>query len=224
MCATDLIALAENRTHAVPSTYEASALPITLRNPRDILIYQQKWMPNTTLLIQFVPLIKTLSYDDLASMLSIPVLNGKFSSDQRRVTLWRASCVATKWWIRKDIGMIRSYIYWSNTTNNILHQIKFEAYNGVQFWAHKASKQRALLTNNGYWYKDNKSDGRILTMSTRVNGEGLTQHTVLLLEWGTERARCPVQQYLLNQEQQGWGPNELTIATRLSYHSKYQDA
>ena len=79
------------------------------------------------------------------------------------------------------------------------------------------------LTNNGYWYKDNKADGRILTMSIQVNRQGLTQHTVLLLQWGMERARCPVQQYLLNQGQQGWRPNELTIATRLSHHSKCQD-
>ena len=35
------------------------------------------------------------------------------------------------------------------------------------------------LTNNGYWYKDSKADGRILTMSTQVNGEGLTQCTVV---------------------------------------------
>ena len=79
-------------------------------------------------------------------------------------------------------------------------------------------------TNNGYWYKDNKAYGRIITMSTRVNGEGLKQRTVFLLQWGAERARCPVQQYLLSQGQQGWGPNELTIATRLSHHSKCQDA
>ena len=77
-------------------------------------------------------------------------------------------------------------------------------------------------SNNGYWYKDNKADGRIITMYTRVNGEGLTQRRVLLLQWGVERARCPVQQYLLSQGQQGW--NELTIATRLSHHSKCQDA
>ena len=43
-------------------------------------------------------------------------------------------------------------------------------------------------------------------MSTRVSRKGLTQHTVLLLQWGTERARCPVQQCLLSQVQQGWGP------------------
>ena len=48
-------------------------------------------------------------------------------------------------------------------------------------------------TNNGYWGKNNKADGpNILTMSMRVNREGLTQHTVLLLEWGTERAKGPV--------------------------------
>ena len=47
---------------------------------------------------------------------------------------------------------------------------------------------------------------------------------MLLLQWCAERARCPVQQYLLSQGQQGWGPNELTIATRLSHHSKCQDA
>ena len=80
------------------------------------------------------------------------------------------------------------------------------------------------LTNNGYWYKDNKADGRMIIMSTRANGEGLTQLTVLLLQWGVERARCPVPQYLLSQGQQGWGPNKLTIATRLSHHSKCQDA
>ena len=61
-------------------------------------------------------------------------------------------------------------------------------------------------------------------MSTLVNGKGLMHRRVLLLQWGVERARCPVQQYLLNQGQQGWGPNELTIATRLSHHSKCQDA
>ena len=43
-------------------------------------------------------------------------------------------------------------------------------------------------------------------MSRRVNREGLTQRTVLLLQWGMERARCPVEQHLLRQEQQGWGP------------------
>ena len=43
-------------------------------------------------------------------------------------------------------------------------------------------------------------------MSWRVNREGLTQRTVLLQQWGTERARCPVEQHLLRQEQQGWGP------------------
>ena len=82
--------------------------------------------------------------------------------------------------------------------------------------------RRSLATNNGYWYKDNKADGRIITMSMRVNGEGLTQFTVLLLQWGVERPRC--QQYLLSQGQQGWGRNKLTIATRLSHHSKCQDA
>ena len=80
------------------------------------------------------------------------------------------------------------------------------------------------VTNNGYWCRDNKADGRILTMSRRVNREGLTRRTVLLLQWGTERARCPVQHWLLNQAQQGRWPNELTIATRLSHHSKCQDA
>ena len=100
----------------------------------------------------------------------------------------------------RQIGMIRSYIYWSNRTNNILYWTTFqEAHNGVQLWAYMDSEQRALLTNNGYWYKDNKADGRILTMSTRVNGEGLTQRTVLLLQWDTETARCPVQQCLFNQ-------------------------
>ena len=34
------------------------------------------------------------------------------------------------------------------------------------------------LTNNGYWCKDNKADGRILTMSRQVNREGLMQCTV----------------------------------------------
>ena len=34
-------------------------------------------------------------------------------------------------------------------------------------------------------------------------------------------ARCNC---LLDQGQQGWGPNKLTIATRLSHHGKYQDA
>ena len=43
-------------------------------------------------------------------------------------------------------------------------------------------------------------------MSTRVNREGLMQRTVLLLQWGMERARCQVQHCLLNQGQQGWGP------------------
>ena len=70
----------------------------------------------------------------------------------------------------------------------------------------KPVKRGPWLTNNGYWCKDNKADGPILTMSTRVNREGLTQCPVLLLQWGMERARCPEQQCLLNQGQQGWGP------------------
>ena len=82
------------------------------------------------------------------------------------------------------------------------------------------------LTNNGYWCKDNKADGRILTMSKWVNRDGLTQRNVQCCCYSEARsgpdAKCNSDYWIKHSKAEG--PNKLTIATRLSHHSKCQDA
>ena len=119
------------------------------------------------------------------------------------ILVWGTCYIATKWWIRKDSWKWSEVIF-TDQTEQIIYSIKQSSKRHTM--GENCECTRSVSTNNGYWYKDNKADERILSMSTLVNREGLTQRTVLLLLWGMERARCPLQQCLLNQGQQGWGP------------------